>query len=45
MVQISKENRDPLTEQIIACCFIVHNELGSGFPERIYHKSLIEVLK
>ncbi len=45
MAQISKENRDPLTEYIIACCFTVHNELGPGFPERIYHKSLIEVLK
>ena len=45
MTQIDKENRDPLTEKIIACCFTVHNELGPGFPERIYHRALIEVLK
>lgn len=45
MTQISKENRDPLTEKIIACCFKTHNELGPGFPERIYHNALKEVLK
>lgn len=45
MTQIDKENRDQLTEKIIACCFKVHNELGPGFPERIYHRALIEVLK
>ena len=31
---------DPLTEKIIACCFKVHSELGSGFNEKIYHKAL-----
>jgi GxxExxY protein len=45
MTQIDKENRDPRTESIIACCFKVHNELGPGFPERIYHRALIEVFK
>jgi len=25
------ENRDPLTERIIGCCFEVHKELGSSF--------------
>lgn len=39
------ENKDPLTEQIIACCFKVHNELGPGFNERIYHKALKIALK
>jgi len=34
------ENRDPLTERIIGCCFRVHNELGPGFNERIYHNAL-----
>ncbi|MBL7158530.1 MAG: GxxExxY protein [Candidatus Omnitrophica bacterium] len=31
---------DPLTKQIIACCFKVHNALGPGFNEKIYHKAL-----
>ena len=34
------EDRDPLTEKIIACCFKVHSELGPGFNERIYHNAL-----
>lgn len=34
------ENRDPLTKRIIGCCFRVHNELGSGFNERVYHNAL-----
>ncbi len=34
------ENRDPLTEQIIACCYRVHSELGAGFKEKIYHTAL-----
>lgn len=33
-------NRDPLTERIIGCCFKVHNELGPGFNERVYHNAL-----
>ena len=33
--------KDPLTEKIIACCFRVHNELGPGFAEKIYHKALM----
>ena len=36
-----EKGRDPLTERIIACCFRVHNELGPGFAERIYHKALM----
>ena len=42
MEQVS---RDPLTEKIIACCFRVHSELGSGFNEKIYHNALKLVLK
>jgi len=32
--------RDPLTERIIACCFKIHSELGPGFNEKIYHNAL-----
>ena len=34
------EERDPLTEHIIGCCFKVHNGLGPGFTEKIYHNAL-----
>ncbi len=34
------EQRDPLTERIIACCYKVHSELGPGFNEKIYHTAL-----
>src|SRR4030066_494634 len=34
------ENKDPLTEKIISCYFKVHNELGPGFKERVYHNAL-----
>jgi len=33
-------DRDPLTEKIIACAYRVHNELGPGFNENIYHRAL-----
>ncbi len=39
------EEKDPLTEKIIACCFKVHSELGPGFNERIYHNALELALK
>ena len=42
---MDKKERDPLTERIIACCYKVHNELGPGFPERIYHNALKLVMK
>jgi len=32
--------KDPLTEKIIAGCFEVHNELGAGFKESVYHNAL-----
>jgi len=35
------KQKDEITEKIIACCFKVHNELGPGFNERIYHNALI----
>lgn len=31
---------DSITERIIGCCFEVHNEIGPGFNERIYHNAL-----
>lgn len=34
------EDRDPITERIIACCYKVHSELGPGFNEKIYHAAL-----
>ncbi len=34
------EEKDSLTEKIIACCFRVHSELGPGFNEKIYHNAL-----
>ena len=37
---MKKEERDPLTEKIIAACFRVHNDLGPGFVEKIYVKAL-----
>src|SRR4030067_2889348 len=39
------EERDPLTEKIIACCFAIHSELGPGFNEKIYHNALKLALK
>jgi GxxExxY protein len=42
--QIS-EIRDPLTEQIIACAYKVHSELGPGFNEKIYHNAFKIALK
>lgn len=31
---------DELAEKIIGACYEVHNELGPGFTERIYHNAL-----
>lgn len=37
--------KDILTEKIIGYCFKIHTELGPGFVEKIYHNSLVLVLK
>jgi len=29
-----------LTKKIIACAYVVHNALGTGFLEKVYNKSL-----
>lgn len=42
---MTEGHNDPITEKIIACCFRVHNELGPGFAERIYHKALMIALE
>ena len=42
---MNKENRDPLTEKIIACAYQVHRDIGPGFPEKIYHKAMIVLMK
>jgi len=39
------EDKDILTEKVINCCYKVHNELGPGFKEKIYHNTLILFLK
>lgn len=31
---------DELTERIIGCAYCVHNELGSGFLEKVYENAL-----
>lgn len=33
-----------LTGRIIKCCLNVHNFLGPGFPEAIYHQALLKEL-
>ncbi len=42
---MSEQVKDVLSERIIGLCFEVHNKLGPGFPERIYHNALIVLLK
>jgi len=39
------QEKDPLTEKIIGCCFKVHSELGPGFNEKIYQNALKLALK
>ena len=39
------EDKDTLTEKIIACSYKVHSELGPGFNERMYHNALEMALK
>jgi GxxExxY protein len=37
--------KDLLSEKIIGFCFKIHNELGPGFLEKIYHNAFIVLLK
>jgi GxxExxY protein len=43
--KVKKEDRDPVTEEIIAACYRVHNELGPGFVEKIYSRALRQALE
>ena len=36
---------EDLTRKILEACFEVSNELGAGFLESVYHKSLIIALR
>jgi GxxExxY protein len=36
---------DELTEKVIGCAFTVHNEVGSGFLEKVYENSLLIELR
>ncbi|MBU0570452.1 MAG: GxxExxY protein [Candidatus Omnitrophica bacterium] len=38
-------NEDEITRKIIGCCYAVYNELGPGFPEKIYRRALEKVLE
>ena len=38
-------HKDLLTEKIIGYCFKIHNELGPGFTEKIYHNAFVLLLK
>ncbi len=42
---MEKSEQDPLTEKIIGLCFKVHNEIGVGFMEKIYHNAFIILLE
>ncbi|UCC12661.1 MAG: GxxExxY protein [candidate division WOR-3 bacterium] len=37
---MKKEERDPVTEKVIAACFRVHSALGPGFVEKTYFNAL-----
>jgi len=39
------KQEDKVTEKIIGVCFDVHNRLGPGFPEKIYHNALKKTFK
>ena len=36
------DNHD-ITQAIIGCCYNIHNQLGPGFPERIYSNALKKI--
>jgi GxxExxY protein len=35
---------EDLTDKILACCFLVRNELGTGFLESVYKNALLVAL-
>lgn len=42
---MEEKSDDELTGRIIKLCFEVHNKLGPGFPEKVYHRAMIILLK
>ena len=42
---MSDYEKDLLSEKIIGYCFKIHNELGPGFTEKIYHSAFVALLK
>ena len=44
MITQIEHQKDLVTEQVIGCCFKVHNSLGPGFPEKVYQSALAESL-
>lgn len=44
-MEITKQYLNDLTYNLIGCCINVHNELGPGLLESVYHQCLIEELK
>lgn len=44
-MEINKQYLNDLTYAFIGCCINVHEELGPGLLESVYHKCLMEELK
>ena len=44
-MKITKKYLNDLTYKLIGCCINVHNELGPGLLESVYHQCLMEELK
>ncbi|UUV21246.1 GxxExxY protein [Paenimyroides aestuarii] len=42
---MTKKYLDELTYKVIGCCITVHNALGPGLLESVYHKCLLEEFK
>jgi len=45
MIFIENFKHQDITEQIIGAAFKVHNNLGSGFLEKVYQNSLVIELR
>ena len=46
MTMIKEEYKySEITAKVIGCAMKVHNELGNGFPEIIYHRAMIIEMK
>ena len=45
MVEVEKYKHAAITRSIIGCAMKVHNQLGNGFQELIYHRALAIEMK